>query len=114
MRISDLSSACALPICRLSTAKWRCRATGGSSPWILRYVWCEANGKVRILAKMSAIVKRSEERRVGTECVSTCRSRWSPYHEKKQHRRIDSRIYIRVTYYYIICNSIRSENIRHK
>src|SRR3546814_5421307 len=23
---------------------------------------------------------RSEERRVGTECVSTCRSRWSPYH----------------------------------
>src|SRR3546814_19194270 len=27
------------------------------------------------------IVKaRSEERRVGNECVSTCRSRWSPYH----------------------------------
>src|SRR3546814_13299426 len=26
---------------------------------------------------------RSEERRVGTECVSTCRSRWSPDHEKK-------------------------------
>src|SRR3546814_19427629 len=25
-------------------------------------------------------VLRSEERRVGTECVSTCRSRWSPYH----------------------------------
>src|SRR3546814_12231183 len=24
--------------------------------------------------------KRSEERRVGQECVSTCRSRWSPYH----------------------------------
>src|SRR3546814_16864817 len=29
---------------------------------------------------------RSEERRVGKECVSTCRSRWSPYHyKKKQH-----------------------------
>src|SRR3546814_7674102 len=27
-----------------------------------------------------AIAKRSEERRVGKECVSTCRSRWSPYH----------------------------------
>src|SRR3546814_7199352 len=27
-----------------------------------------------------AIVGRSEERRVGKECVSTCRSRWSPYH----------------------------------
>src|SRR3546814_11641770 len=26
---------------------------------------------------------RSEERRVGKECVSTCRSRWSQYHKKK-------------------------------
>src|SRR3546814_17256038 len=25
-------------------------------------------------------LKSSEERRVGKECVSTCRSRWSPYH----------------------------------
>src|SRR3546814_17784283 len=28
-------------------------------------------------------VERTEERRVGTECVSTCRSRWSPCHSKK-------------------------------
>src|SRR3546814_21093237 len=28
-------------------------------------------------------VRRSEERRVGKECVSTCRSRWSPYNTKK-------------------------------
>src|SRR3546814_12213366 len=27
-----------------------------------------------------AVVTRSEARRVGKECVSTCRSRWSPYH----------------------------------
>src|SRR3546814_18648611 len=27
-----------------------------------------------------SVSKRSEERRVGKECVSTCRSRWSPYH----------------------------------
>src|SRR3546814_19895781 len=27
-----------------------------------------------------AMLGRSEERRVGKECVSTCRSRWSPYH----------------------------------
>src|SRR3546814_13015592 len=27
---------------------------------------------------------RSEERRVGKECVSTCRSRWSPYHSKQK------------------------------
>src|SRR3546814_20084148 len=30
--------------------------------------------------------QRSEERRVGKECVSTCRSRWSPYHYKKTHQ----------------------------
>src|SRR3546814_16008679 len=28
---------------------------------------------------------RSEERRVGKECVSTCSSRWSPYHSKKKY-----------------------------
>src|SRR3546814_14764361 len=30
---------------------------------------------------------RSEERRVGKECVSTCRSRWSAYHLKKNRRK---------------------------
>src|SRR3546814_20192449 len=30
------------------------------------------------------LIGRSEERRVGKECVSTCRSRWSPYHYKKK------------------------------
>src|SRR3546814_15686802 len=29
--------------------------------------------------------RRSEERRVGKECVSTCSSRWSPYNEKKNY-----------------------------
>src|SRR3546814_21179066 len=29
---------------------------------------------------------RSEERRVGKGCVSTCRSRWSTYHEKKKNK----------------------------
>src|SRR3546814_19712922 len=31
--------------------------------------------------------RRSEERRVGKECVSTCRSRWSPYPSKKKTTR---------------------------
>src|SRR3546814_17115507 len=31
--------------------------------------------------------RRSEERRVGKECVSTCRSRWSPDHSKKKTKR---------------------------
>src|SRR3546814_17279680 len=30
--------------------------------------------------QLSENLSRSEERRVGKECVSTCRSRWSPYH----------------------------------
>src|SRR3546814_11396165 len=29
---------------------------------------------------MQSTQSRSEERRVGKECVSTCRARWSPYH----------------------------------
>src|SRR3546814_14458953 len=35
---------------------------------------------------------RSEERRVGKECVSTCRSRWSPYNSKKKQKTTQSRI----------------------
>src|SRR3546814_11953765 len=35
-------------------------------------------GRKDILA--TVVRTRSEERRVGKECVSTCRSRWSPYH----------------------------------
>src|SRR3546814_14946803 len=31
-------------------------------------------------AFLAVKITRSEERRVGKECVSTCRSRWSPYH----------------------------------
>src|SRR3546814_18916824 len=32
------------------------------------------------MARLVVEFPRSEERRVGKECVSTCRSRWSPYH----------------------------------
>src|SRR3546814_13444987 len=34
----------------------------------------------KIFDSMRQAQARSEERRVGKECVSTCRSRWSPYH----------------------------------
>src|SRR3546814_6594600 len=33
-----------------------------------------------LLAALPPLIFRSEERRVGKECVSTCRSRWSQYH----------------------------------
>src|SRR3546814_17102010 len=41
--------------------------------WLLRMY-----GPIPLIKNNLAI--RSEERRVGKECVSTCRSRWSPYH----------------------------------
>ena len=31
-------------------------------------------------AEVGTVIERSEERRVGKECTSWCRSRWSPYH----------------------------------
>src|SRR3546814_18219545 len=48
----------------------------------------ESGGKGREEAKAQGLTAagkgRSEERSVGTECVSTCRSRLSPYHSKKK------------------------------
>src|SRR3546814_5940535 len=60
---------CALPICSTSAAVQAARRSpsrGCSAP--------------RAVASASTFRIRSEERRVGKECVSTCRSRWSPYH----------------------------------
>src|SRR3546814_16472097 len=47
---------------------------------------CPANrGATRAVpARAQPRDSRSEERRVGKACVSTCRSRWVPYHSKKQ------------------------------
>src|SRR3546814_18768698 len=43
----------------------------------------------QIIAALAQGRHRSEERRVGKECVSPCRSRWSPYHQKnnKTHKK---------------------------
>src|SRR3546814_1528686 len=38
-----------------------------------------------LMCDIDRLVTRSEERRVGKECVSTCRSRWSRYHYKKNN-----------------------------
>src|SRR3546814_2253762 len=49
----------------------------------LRLVQHEAGDGSGVVVRQMPVelaVKRSEERRVGKECVSTCRSRWSPYH----------------------------------
>src|SRR3546814_11041895 len=43
--------------------------------------WDRQTGKMRILANEQDLqTLRTEERRVGKECVSPCRSRWSPEH----------------------------------
>src|SRR3546814_15961228 len=45
--------------------------------------WMMWNWLISALASEATLLLydgRSEERRVGKECVSTCRSRWSPYH----------------------------------
>src|SRR3546814_2074636 len=59
------------------------------SPYVdtLRSVYGDLSGEIDFVtywwarcAEQVANGSRSEERRVGNECVSTCRSRWSPYH----------------------------------
>src|SRR3546814_7345150 len=57
---------CALPICRAR----RVPIAG----------WSNSNPPKPSAPIRSPAGQRSEERRVGKECVSTCRSRWSPYH----------------------------------
>src|SRR3546814_14699055 len=49
-------------------------------------LWLDHN-KHRRLRQRPMDSGRSEERRVGKECVSTCRSRWSPYHSKKNKKK---------------------------
>src|SRR3546814_17057175 len=57
-------------------------------------IWKSAGGDVSILTN------RSEERRVGKECVSTCRSRWSPYHYKQTNLIIYIYIFTNILYIY--------------
>src|SRR3546814_11879970 len=70
---------CALPISarRRPPRCGGCRCPGPARRAEIR--WC--SGRCRAAARRR---RRSEERRVGKECVSTCRSRWSPYHSKKK------------------------------
>src|SRR3546814_19033566 len=51
--------------------------------------WSSSETKLNTLrAYISRACSRSEERRVGKECVRTCRSRGSPYHEKQTKREL--------------------------
>src|SRR3546814_11816384 len=98
MRISDWSSdVCSSDLAGDGHALGRCAPRSVAGSRRQRAVRCPGRVDYWQLIKIigtkqnrseqqydSAQMLRSEERRVGKECVSTCRSRWSPYHYKKK------------------------------
>src|SRR3546814_14462648 len=103
MRISDWSSdVCSSDLVKRTTAKEQCRRIV-AAPFLEQPAVVENHLNVILptreklpvsLETLSALLNsapvdqlfrslsgtRSEERRVGKECVSTCRYRWTPYH----------------------------------
>src|SRR3546814_4226505 len=76
---------CALPICGTLTDVIACRLDPGEQVQAAAATEEVTRGEeVGTTANWTSATRenvsgRSEERRVGKECVSTCRSRWSPY-----------------------------------
>src|SRR3546814_21195413 len=52
---------------------------------------------IRVEPRRWSLKDRSEERRVGKECVSTCRSRWSPYNQTKTQKLYNSILHISIS-----------------
>src|SRR3546814_8125553 len=88
MRISDWSS----DVCSsdLPNTTWSPPSTwsamSASTTLLSASLSSSCEGWLYMISRSNAVIDlrllnhRSEERRVGKECVSTCRSRWSPYH----------------------------------
>src|SRR3546814_20829488 len=101
MRISDWSSdVCSSDLKKVTAAFDGGRLTSDGGVLVLaqaertmgicrRLAECIADPRdpSRVVHRLEDIL-RSEERRVGKECVSTCRSRWSPYPYKKKINKI--------------------------
>src|SRR3546814_17096808 len=66
---------------------------------------------IALASVKEAGVDRSEERRVGKECVSTCRSRWSPYHSK--NTLINTQCLIKFTRHNSVCSITDNIIIQH-
>src|SRR3546814_14633206 len=64
-------------ICQTLIFTHHTKVTGDSTSWIANHRILDLVDGIR--GVMQSLV-RSEERRVGKECVSKCRYRWSPYH----------------------------------
>src|SRR3546814_15518736 len=105
MRISDWSSDVALPICVFCADRTITGVSGSTPAPGSESMPSPSGSRTSVMissARLSASQAlrstmpatdanrphRSEERRVGQVFVSTCRSRWSPYHLKKQTIRI--------------------------
>src|SRR3546814_17273249 len=98
MRISDWSSEVCSSDLQSGADGMACRQPGDAARSGLRIGGQVAVGacsgerdgaaaRQHVLARAAGVAgadRRSEERRVGQECVRTCRSRCSPYHEKKK------------------------------
>src|SRR3546814_14580567 len=86
---SDLTRATSPPVARGDAAwgpgelvwmfKHGLKMTG-TPAWSPTHSGEELWAVIAFLQRCPAWCRRSEERRVGKECVSTCRSRWAPYH----------------------------------
>src|SRR3546814_11155984 len=61
-----------------------------SRPLLLSRLLSLARPLHYVPASLDDTGQRSEERRVGKECVSTCRSRWSREHSKKNKRKLNN------------------------
>src|SRR3546814_16937400 len=98
MRISDWSSdVCSSDLLGLPRYD-RARVDG---------VWLERDAIEAVTHTLRGM--RSEERRVGKECVSTCRSRWSPYNYKKKTKAIAHKSYDVTVEYKVVKTHVKNE-----
>src|SRR3546814_13497022 len=85
-RLSSMLGSCSASasVGRVRSSAWTGRRCA-TSPGVVMMATC---GRGYGRSRLSAVgLARSEERRVGEECVGTCRSRWSPQHEKKKNKK---------------------------
>src|SRR3546814_2762603 len=81
MRISDWSSdVCSSDLQAAAEHGWSPRQEASPRAAHLRHGCDHEPAALLGPCARASSRHRSEERRVGKECVSTCRSRWSPYH----------------------------------